>query len=72
MVEEKQQEAPGAVSFTKMRDISSPAENDILCGRSKETHHHPGNLSYRGLVNLNKVGGFVLRVLFVNELGYFL
>lgn len=48
------EERPGEPPEYLMKNVVAPGENDILCGRSKQTHHHPGNLSYRGLVNLNK------------------
>ena len=28
----------------------TPADNDVLCGRSGKTLHHPGNVTYRNLV----------------------
>lgn len=54
MAEDHQGDNSRAGHQLQLEGIRSLAENDILCGRSKQTHHHPGNLSYRGLVNLNK------------------
>jgi len=37
-----------------MKRITSPHDNDILCGRGGVTHYHPGNSTFRHLVNINK------------------
>eukprot|EP00934_Nitzschia_sp_Nitz4_P005559 Nitzschia sp. Nitz4//scaffold169_size48518//21727//23238//NITZ4_007071-RA/size48518-processed-gene-0.78-mRNA-1//1//CDS//3329538385//5549//frame0 len=37
-----------------MKDISEPKETDVLCGRGGAALRHPGNQTYRRLVNLNK------------------
>ncbi|OEU16397.1 hypothetical protein FRACYDRAFT_185638, partial [Fragilariopsis cylindrus CCMP1102] len=34
--------------------IIDPRESDVLCGRGGAALRHPGNLTYRRLVNLNK------------------
>ena len=39
-----------------MQDIKQPNDHDILSGRGKESYNHPGNATFRELVNLNKVG----------------
>ena len=41
--------APDADGF-----IHDPRENDVLCGRGGAALRHPGNQTYRRLVNLNK------------------
>ena len=41
--------APDADGF-----IYDPRENDVLCGRGGAALRHPGNQTYRRLVNLNK------------------
>jgi hypothetical protein len=38
----------------KMKDITDPRETDVLCGRGGAALRHPGNQTYRRLVNLNK------------------
>lgn len=37
-----------------MKDITDPRESDVLCGRGGAALRHPGNQTYRRLVNLNK------------------
>lgn len=37
-----------------MKDITDPRETDVLCGRGGAALRHPGNQTYRRLVNLNK------------------
>jgi len=37
-----------------MVDIKDPKESDVLCGRGGAALRHPGNQTYRRLVNLNK------------------
>lgn len=37
-----------------MKDITDPREQDVLCGRGGAALRHPGNQTYRRLVNLNK------------------
>jgi hypothetical protein len=37
-----------------MRYITDPADVDVLCGRGGAALKHPGNQTYRRLVNLNK------------------
>ncbi|OEU18115.1 hypothetical protein FRACYDRAFT_154352, partial [Fragilariopsis cylindrus CCMP1102] len=34
--------------------IIDPRESDVVCGRGGAALKHPGNLTYRGLVDLNK------------------
>ena len=37
-----------------MKDVTDPRETDVLCGRGGAALRHPGNQTYRRLVNLNK------------------
>jgi len=37
-----------------MKDITDPHKTDVLCGRGGAALRHPGNQTYRRLVNLNK------------------
>lgn len=37
-----------------MKGITDPRETDVLCGRGGAALRHPGNQTYRRLVNLNK------------------
>ena len=37
-----------------MKDITDSQESDVLCGRGGAALRHPGNQTYRRLVNLNK------------------
>ncbi len=37
-----------------MMDVTEPRESDVLCGRGGAALRHPGNQTYRRLVNLNK------------------
>merc|ERR1719343_1636308 len=37
-----------------MVDITDPRDTDVLCGRGGAALRHPGNQTYRRLVNLNK------------------
>lgn len=37
-----------------MKGITEPGETDVLCGRGGAALRHPGNQTYRRLVNLNK------------------
>ena len=37
-----------------MRNITEPREVDVLCGRGGAALRHPGNQTYRRLVNMNK------------------
>lgn len=39
-----------------MVDISKPEACDVLSGRGVSTNRHPGNIRFRSLVALNKVG----------------
>jgi hypothetical protein len=37
-----------------LKDITDPNDTDVLCGRGGAALRHPGNQTYRRLVNLNK------------------
>ena len=39
-----------------LENIREPGSHDVLSGRGVTTNRHPGNVSYRSLVALNKVG----------------
>ncbi|KAL3938333.1 MAG: hypothetical protein SGARI_001780 [Bacillariaceae sp.] len=45
---------PGPDEEVSMKDITDPRETDVLCGRGGAALRHPGNQTYRRLVNLNK------------------
>jgi hypothetical protein len=49
-----------------MEDIACPLDTDVLCGRGGATLRHPGNQTYRSLVQLNK--GLYITVLKVEKL----
>lgn len=40
--------------LSETKDITDPRESDVLCGRGGAALRHPGNQTYRRLVNLNK------------------
>jgi len=42
------------VEETESSGITDPRESDVLCGRGGAALRHPGNQTYRRLVNLNK------------------
>jgi hypothetical protein len=45
---------PGPDEEISMIDVTDPRETDVLCGRGGAALRHPGNQTYRRLVNLNK------------------
>jgi hypothetical protein len=45
---------PGPDEVISMTDVTDPRETDVLCGRGGAALRHPGNQTYRRLVNLNK------------------
>jgi hypothetical protein len=45
---------PGPDEEVSMIDVTDPRETDVLCGRGGAALRHPGNQTYRRLVNLNK------------------
>jgi hypothetical protein len=45
---------PGPDEEVSMMDVTDPRETDVLCGRGGAALRHPGNQTYRRLVNLNK------------------
>lgn len=45
---------PGPDEEVSMADVTDPRETDVLCGRGGAALRHPGNQTYRRLVNLNK------------------
>ena len=45
---------PGPNEEVSMIDVTDPRETDVLCGRGGAALRHPGNQTYRRLVNLNK------------------
>ncbi|KAG7337688.1 hypothetical protein IV203_009000 [Nitzschia inconspicua] len=45
---------PGPDEVVSMTDVTDPRETDVLCGRGGAALRHPGNQTYRRLVNLNK------------------
>ncbi|KAL3913380.1 MAG: hypothetical protein SGILL_006516 [Bacillariaceae sp.] len=45
---------PGQDEEASTKDITDPRETDVLCGRGGAALRHPGNQTYRRLVNLNK------------------
>lgn len=45
---------PGPDEEISMTDVTDPRETDVLCGRGGAALRHPGNQTYRRLVNLNK------------------
>lgn len=57
-----------------LSSISEPTANDVLSGRGVTTNRHPGNVSYRSLVALNKVGVECdsLRCVLLSLIEYFL
>lgn len=40
--------------YLQMTSIIKPTNSDVLCGRGVTTNRHPGNESFRALVNCNK------------------
>lgn len=52
--EEKVSEKEEKEEEDKTAGIKNPRDSDVLCGRGKATLMHPGNRTYRGLVDLNK------------------
>lgn len=44
----------GGKSESGMTGITDPRDTDVLCGRGGAALRHPGNQTYRRLVNLNK------------------
>jgi hypothetical protein len=46
--------ANGRKSESGMTGITDPRDTDVLCGRGGAALRHPGNQTYRRLVNLNK------------------
>jgi len=46
--------ANGTHSESGMTGITDPRDTDVLCGRGGAALRHPGNQTYRRLVNLNK------------------
>jgi hypothetical protein len=45
---------PGEDPNVALSDITDPCDSDVLCGRGGAALRHPGNQTYRRLVNLNK------------------
>lgn len=45
---------PGPDEEISMTDVTDTRETDVLCGRGGAALRHPGNQTYRRLVNLNK------------------
>ena len=43
-----------ATNLYNDKDITDPRDSDVLCGRGGAALRHPGNQTYRRLVNLNK------------------
>lgn len=54
MSESKEAESKDDGNDASMKDINEPRETDVLCGRGGAALRHPGNQTYRRLVNLNK------------------
>jgi hypothetical protein len=42
------------MAHVQLNNILEPTGNDVLSGRGVTTNRHPGNVSYRSLVALNK------------------
>jgi len=45
---------PMSIYHQPLSGIDKPHDNDVLCGRGVTTNRHPGNESFRSLVNCNK------------------
>jgi len=44
----------GGMSEKELKGVTDPRDSDVLCGRGGAALRHPGNQTYRRLVNLNK------------------